>query len=101
MKYAVIIQPDAERDVDEAYVWLAEQSPDAAARWLEDLGTLVDSLETFPKRCGLAPESEFFDIKIRQLPHGAYRILFTVKAREVHILHVRHGSRRVLTPEDK
>lgn len=101
MKYKVIVQPDAERDIEEAYAWLAEQSPGAAERWLEALITLVDSLETFPERCALAPESEAFDVEIRQLLHGVYRILFTVAGKKVHVLHVRHGARRSLTPDDE
>lgn len=101
MKYTVIIQPDAERDIDDAYAWLAEQSPSAAARWLDTLETVVESLESFPERGSLAPESEFFEMEIQQLLHGVYRILFTVKGRKVHVLHVRHGARQVLTPEDE
>jgi plasmid stabilization system protein ParE len=101
MKYKVIVQPDAERDIEEAYAWLAGQSASAAARWLEALEKLVESLETFPERCALAPESEAFEAEIRQLLHGVYRILFTVTDQKVHVLHVRHGARRALTPDDE
>jgi hypothetical protein len=29
-----------------------------------------------------------------------YRILFTIRPREVHILHIRHAARRTLTPDE-
>jgi plasmid stabilization system protein ParE len=98
---AVIIQPPAEADIAEAHAWLAEQSPEAAARWLEALDGVVDSLERLPQRCGSAPESRTFDREIRQILHGVYRVLFTIKGSEVHVLHVRHGSVRVLRPQDE
>ena len=46
------------------------------------------------------PESEFLNVKIREIFHGhrhhKYRILFTVSENEVHVLHVRHGARLAL-----
>ena len=32
MKYNVVIQPPALADLDDAYRWIAERSPEAAAR---------------------------------------------------------------------
>jgi plasmid stabilization system protein ParE len=62
--------------------------------------TQIATLANFPERCGLAPESEHFDEEIRQLPYGkrpnVYRILFVIRGDTVHVLHVRHGSRRFL-----
>lgn len=101
MKYEVIVQPDAEREIEEICVWLGEQSPSAAARWLDALDELVESLETFPQRCAIAPESEAFAAEIRQLFHGVYRILFTIANKKVHVLHIRHGARRSLSPDEQ
>jgi hypothetical protein len=57
-------------------------------------------LDTFPERCPLAPESEFFNAEIREIFHGRrqhkYRILFTMSQNKVHVLHVRHGARLAL-----
>jgi plasmid stabilization system protein ParE len=97
--YQVIILPAAERDIGEAYEWLAEQDAEAAIRWYNRLLEVVFSLDTFPERCPLAPESEFFNPEIREIFHGRrqhkYRILFTMIKNEVRILHVRHGARLV------
>jgi len=98
--YQVIILPVAERDIGEAYEWLAAQDEVAAIRWYNRLLEVILSLDTFPERCPLAPESKSFNRDIRQILHGRrqhkYRILFTVSERIVHVLHVRHGARLAL-----
>jgi len=98
--YQVIILPSAERDIGEAYEWLVEQDAEAAIRWYNRLLEVIFSLDTFPERCPLAPESEFFNVEIREIFHGRrqhkYRILFTMRENEVYILHVRHGARLAL-----
>ena len=98
--YQVIILPSAERDIGEAYEWLAEQDAEAAIRWYNRLLEVFFSLDTFPERCPLAPESDFFNVEIREIFHGRgqykYRILVTVSEKEVHVLHVRHGARLAL-----
>ena len=96
----VIILPSAERDIGEVYEWLAEQDAEAAIHWYNRLLGVVFSLNSFPERCPLAPESKSFHREIRQIFHGRrqhnYRILFSVREREVHVLHVRHGARWAL-----
>ena len=98
--YQVIILPSAERDIGEAYEWLAEQDAEAAIRWYNRLLEVVFSLNTFPERCPLAPETKSFNREIRETFHGRrqhkYRILFTMSENEVHVLHVRHGARLAL-----
>jgi plasmid stabilization system protein ParE len=59
------------------------------------------SLERFPGRGSVVPESK----KLRQLIFGKkpnlYRIIFTVDKRThlIHVLHIRHGSRAPLSAE--
>ena len=99
-RWNVIIELPARQDIAEAYLWLAERDSEAADRWFNSIYDTIGSLEPFPERCPLAPESGFFNCKIREAFHSRrqfkYRILFTVSEHEVHILHVRHGARRVL-----
>lgn len=99
-RYQVIILPSAERDIDEAYAWIAEHDSTAAVRWYNRLQELISSLDAFPERAPLAPESNSFNRGIREVFHGRrhhkYRILFTVAEGEVHVLHVRHGARLAL-----
>src|SRR5437660_2217613 len=99
-RHRVIILPSAERDIGDAYAWIAGQDAAAAAKWYNQLLEVIFSLALFPDRCPLAPENKFFRTEIREIFHGRrqnkYRILFTVSKNEVHILHVRHGVRLAL-----
>jgi plasmid stabilization system protein ParE len=100
VKYRVIIQRPAARDIDEAYQWIAKHAPGSAMKWFNGLEAAIQTLENLPQRCPLAEESRVFDAEIRQLIYGkrvgTYRVLFTVVQDAVHILHVRHGRRRRL-----
>jgi plasmid stabilization system protein ParE len=92
--------PAAETELEQAYLWLRERNPDAAAAWFNGVLDSILKLETLPDRCPLAPESHAFDHEIRQLLYGkrqhAYRILYDIRGETVRILHVRHGARRLL-----
>jgi plasmid stabilization system protein ParE len=102
MKYKVIVQPPARADIEAAYLYLRERAPAAAERWLDGIEKAVLTLEQFPFRCGIAPESREFPEEIRHLLHGrrasVYRILFVIRGAEVRVLHVRHGARNVMSP---
>lgn len=103
MKYEVLVQPPALEDIEGAYRWLAERTPAKAAEWYNGLVETILSLERHPERCSIAPESGEFEEDIRQLFHGKgrsrYRILFIIRGKKVHVLHVRHGARRYLRVE--
>ena len=102
MAYTIIIESSADRELDEAYRWIAENnSPENAMLWYFDILEAIKTLENFPERCALAPENQFFREEIRQLLYGKYRILFEIDDEAVRILHVRHGSREYLRPDEK
>jgi plasmid stabilization system protein ParE len=97
----------AEMEVQDTFLWLLGRSPDHAGRWQAGLEASVNSLAEFPTRCPLAPESDQFDVEVRQQLYGRYRILFTLVDADgdgaedtVRILHVRHGARRFLGQSD-
>ena len=106
-RWDVIVELPAQQDIAEARLWLVERSPDAADRWFNSIYDTIASLEVFPERCPLAPESKSLNAEIREIFHGRrqhkYRILFTVSGNEVHVLHVRHGARLALgeTPPEE
>jgi plasmid stabilization system protein ParE len=100
MRYRVVIQPPAAEDLDQAYRWIADRSPDGAARWLDGALRAIQKLRSFPRRCQLAPENDAFAEEIRQLLYGDYRILFTIDGSQVRVLHIRHGARRYLDPDE-
>ncbi len=101
-KFRVIIQPSASAEMEVALLWIAEKNAAAAVKWFNSLQSAVQKLESFPERCPLAPENDFFQEEIRQLIYGRrsgrYRIIFSIRADAVHILHVRHGARDYMQP---
>jgi plasmid stabilization system protein ParE len=102
-RWNVIVALPAQQNIAEAHSWLAERNPDAADRWFNSIYDTIGSLEVFPERCPLAPESKSLSAEIREILRGRrqnkYRILFTVSENEVHVLHVRHGARLALGEE--
>jgi plasmid stabilization system protein ParE len=102
-KYQVIIQPAAQKAIEEAYFWFSNVSASKARQWLEGLYKAVLSLETMPGRCSLAFENNFFGQEIRQLIYGkgrnAYRILFTIVDDSVEIIFVRHAAQKPIIDE--
>jgi plasmid stabilization system protein ParE len=104
MKYKLIVQPRAAADLEEVYRWMAAHSPESAARWFNGFLEAFASLETMPERCEMAPESQYVGVKVRQLLYGrrggVYRALYTIRGREVHVLHIRHAARNFISPEE-
>jgi plasmid stabilization system protein ParE len=96
----LVVEDIAYADMDEAVVFIAARNPDAAHRWLAGIERAILSLTNLPERCPLAPENEFFEEEIRELFYrkepGRYRILFTIRGDEIHVLRVRHGARDTL-----
>ncbi|MCI0388629.1 MAG: type II toxin-antitoxin system RelE/ParE family toxin [Acidobacteria bacterium] len=101
MSYKIEITEKAQEEAREAIHWIAQYSPENAALWYFELMEKVDSLENFPARCPLAPESETHGEEIRHLIFGKYRILFIIDDETVIVLRVRHQAQDVLKPEDQ
>lgn len=90
-KYSVIIEDSAQADVQGSYDWGRRVWGKAQARkWMNELrAAILGQLGTIPNGFPFAPESDEFQEEIRQLMVGRYRVLFTIQARTVHVLHVR------------
>ncbi len=105
MKREVVVSRPAKEDLRRIHRWIRQSAPLAADRWLEEIKASIKSLSRNPERCAVAPESDTFEMPIRQLFYGSgnrgtYRILFTVTKEFVSIIHVRHGSRDTAWPQD-
>lgn len=90
-RYAVVVEESAQADVRESYNWGCRAwGKREAQRWVRQLRTAVSQrLGVVPKGFPLAPEDDEFSEEIRQMVVGRYRVLFTIKGRKVHVLHVR------------
>jgi plasmid stabilization system protein ParE len=97
MDYRFKFSRRAVREAEEAFTWLAEHSPERAAKWYTGLFETIETLKTYPRRCPLAPESDAVEEEIRQLFYGKrqgiYRSLFAIRGEEIAILSIRHGAR--------
>lgn len=104
MNYRVHFTDSAAFDADAAYAWIAERNPEAAVEWFNGLFDVIDSLEMLPTRCAVAPEKSKETKEIRQLLYGrrphVYRILFAISGKDVYVLNVRHGRRRVMAASE-
>ncbi len=101
MSYQVIVSSRAKRDIRSAARWMSQYSLEKATLWHFDIEAAILTLEDSPFRCPLAPENEFFPLEIRHLLFQKYRILYTVKDVEVHVLYVIHSARAYLKPAKK
>lgn len=104
MRYRMEMSPMAMTEIDDAYSWLLQRSQAGAMKWYNQLDKAIQGLQTHPERNPLAPESQFFLEKIRQLIVGnkryGYRVLYTVSDGVVRIHHVRHGRQSPLDKHD-
>ena len=94
--YRVLITPEAEQGVLDAFRYIDERAPISAERWLRKLYRRIDTLERMPRRCALAPESDYFGEELRQLIFESHRIVFRIEdaAGIVRVLFVVHGKQR-------
>ena len=95
MPYKVEIAPQAAKEIEEIYLYIAQDSLGAAMRWYFAIHDKIQTLKESPNRCPMAFESRFYSYAIRNLISGSYRVLFRVREQEqtVQILHVKHGAR--------
>lgn len=105
MTFRIAVEPTAEAGIRSAMAWYARNaSPAVAARWYNGLVRRVNTLRSSPRRCPLADEDEGFEEEIRVLLYGKrrgiFRVLFTIRGDEVHILYVRHGAQGPVTPDE-
>ena len=111
MAFRVKVSLSAKTDADHAYAWMKEQySEEQATKWFNGLVDAVNSLEEFPRRCPLSPESEELGLELRQLLYGkrsgAFRVVFCIINDPisgddiVQVYCIRHGSRDKIKGSD-
>jgi plasmid stabilization system protein ParE len=98
MTYRVVVTARARADALEAYRWLVEQSPTAAARWYATLEKAIARLSKLPERNPIAEDdSEQCGITLRQTLYGrrpgVYRILYSDEDDTVTLHSIRHAAR--------
>ena len=95
VRYRVRLTDRAARDLEDLFDSIGAETSPTASAWFNALMERLYSLDRFPERGAVAPESKedrqlFFGKK----PH-IYRIIyeFNKRRRVVNVLHIRHGAR--------
>ena len=57
-KYRVEITGIAESDIREIFEYISSDNKTAAIKWVEEIERQIDSLEKFPLRCAIIPETQ-------------------------------------------
>lgn len=94
-RYRVLFHTGAEAEAVEAMQYLSDHaSPRAARAWYDGLARAIKDLEVFPARFPLAREHGILSgVELRQAVFKSHRLIFVVRGRTVHVLHVRHVAR--------
>lgn len=86
----VIYSPAAQADLHSIAIYIAEDNPDRAVSFIDELRAVAQSAAerpaSFSERGDLAPG-------LRPARHGRYLIFFTHDADKVEVARVRHGAR--------
>ena len=104
MKREINLTRRAEADLDSILTWLESRSPSGAVVWLKSLEATFEWLEENAASCPLAPENDSFAEEIRErlfkTKRGRYyRLLFTMTARQVQLLHIRGPGQDFVQPQ--
>jgi len=81
----------AEQRALEAVDYIAQDRPQAAAAWLEELIERVGALDRFARRGRVVPEIGL--AAYREIFHAPYRVIYRLDASRVVILTLRHWRR--------
>jgi mRNA-degrading endonuclease RelE of RelBE toxin-antitoxin system len=104
MRYRVEFTTRAARaleylDHDYCYQWSNAVDSPGAAEWFNALEEAVLTLERFPRRCPVAPESRAAKRSLRHLLYGkkanVNRLIHEIdeQSKAVRVLTIRHGAR--------
>lgn len=92
-KIRVDLTASAEADTSEIWDYIAQDDPEAATAFILRLEEQIGTLEMFPQRCPLIPESELLGVAYRHLLFGNYRIIFKITGATVIVMRILHGAR--------
>ena len=104
MKYEVVLQRHARRDIWETHTWIAKQAPLSADQWIDRLQSKIRTLQESPDRCPLVTERHRLSFDVRELLQGrkpyVFRTVFVIDGSSVRVLRVRRAQRRRLSAKE-
>jgi toxin ParE1/3/4 len=87
----VIWSPEALEDVKSIYDFIAKDSADRAALFIERIIESTDCLQNFPNTGRII--KEIGRKECREVIYGSYRIMYEIKGDEVRIAGIVHSAR--------
>jgi len=93
MGYAVILTPQALKDLESIVGFIRKDSPSRAVDFGNQFIDQALSLELFPEIGRVVPEID--DPGVREIVHGSYRIIYEVMPDRsaIYVLRFWHGAR--------
>ena len=89
--------PRARSDIADIHHYIAEQNPRAATAVVRRILATVRLLARYR---GLGRDTDIADIRVLAFARYPYLVYHTVIGDELTIVHVRHGSRAVITKKE-
>jgi plasmid stabilization system protein ParE len=100
MSFVIDMRPAALADLNNIQGSLSAYSEQTADRTYALIKDGILSLEDFPRRFALAPESSRATIEIRHLVIGNYRVIYTIAYEAVRVLRIVHAAQKPLDPKE-
>jgi toxin ParE1/3/4 len=88
----IVVSPDAETDLEEIGDYIAQDNPERAATFIEEIYARFETISRTPRAYAERPE---IDPGVRACVHGSYVIFFYVTDSAVEIARVLHGARNI------
>lgn len=92
-KIRVDLTASAGADTSDIWDYIVQDNHEAATAFILHLEEQIATLEMFPQRCPLVPESELLGTTYRHLLFGNYRIIFKITGAMVTVMRILHGAR--------
>jgi toxin ParE1/3/4 len=89
----VRLSKQALQDLDEIWLYIAKDSPDAATRLMDEISSRCGLLANFPESGRLRPE--FNQKTVRSFAVRNYVVFYTVTSANIRVVRVMHGARDV------
>ena len=89
-RFTIVVLPDAEADMREAFLWYFDKSPLAADAFGTEVDDAIDGLE---ETAGDWPKDED-GVRFYHLKHFPYTLRYEIDGNEVTVLAVAHQRRK-------
>ncbi|MEA5508033.1 type II toxin-antitoxin system RelE/ParE family toxin [Halotia wernerae UHCC 0503] len=77
------------------YTYIAQNSPQYAARIVDRITKRSEQIANFPFSGRTVPEFE--TEQVREVIEGSYRIIYYIKTEQIDVLAVIHGSQQIIS----